>query len=82
MENDKKLTKKDIISLILVLVAAPLTIYIGWTFGDRQYYIISVLIIIYSIIPFFFAFERRKPQARELVVIAVMCALAVASRAA
>ena len=28
------------------------------------------------------AFEGRKPQARELVVIAVMCAIAVASRAA
>ena len=33
-------------------------------------------------IPFFMAFEGRRPQARELVVIAVMCAIAIAGRAA
>ena len=33
-------------------------------------------------LPFFMVFEGRKPQARELVVIAVLCALGVAGRAA
>ena len=33
-------------------------------------------------IPFFMAFEGRKPQARELVVIAVMCAIAISGRVA
>ena len=33
-------------------------------------------------IPFFLIFEGRKPQARELVIIAVLCALGVAGRAA
>ena len=33
-------------------------------------------------IPFFLLFEGRKPQARELVLIAVLCAIAVAGRAA
>lgn len=42
----------------------------------------SLLLIIYSMVPFFVSFERRKPQARELVTIAVMSAIAVASRAA
>ena len=32
--------------------------------------------------PFFLVFEGRKPQARELVIIAVLCALGVAGRAA
>ena len=32
-------------------------------------------------LPFFFAFESRRPQAREVVLIAVMAALAAASRA-
>ena len=34
------------------------------------------------LIPFFLAFEGRKPQARELVVLAVMCAIAVVARVA
>lgn len=33
-------------------------------------------------LPFFQLFERRKPQARELVTLAVLCAIAVAGRAA
>ena len=33
-------------------------------------------------LPFFLIFEGRKPKARELVVIAVLCALGVAGRAA
>ena len=33
-------------------------------------------------LPFFVVFEGRKPQARELVIIAVMCALGVAGRLA
>ncbi|MBR5792216.1 MAG: ECF transporter S component [Ruminiclostridium sp.] len=32
--------------------------------------------------PFFLVFEGRKPQARELVLIAVLCAIGVAGRAA
>ena len=31
-------------------------------------------------LPFFLVFEGRKPQARELVIIAVLCAIAVAGR--
>ena len=33
-------------------------------------------------LPFFLVFEGRRPQARELVVIAVLCAMSVAGRAA
>ena len=68
----------------VVLVAAvmiPLTIGISWYLGDRKYYIASVLIMIYSMIPFFISFEKRKPQSRELMTLAVMCAVAVVSRA-
>ena len=51
-------------------------------FGSRVYYFISLLIMIYSLIPFFMVFEGRKPQARELVVLAAMIALNCAGRAA
>lgn len=76
------LSRRTLVSLVFALVIAPATLYLGWKFADRQYYITSTLIIIYTIIPFFISFEKRGPQARELVTIAVMCAIAVASRTA
>ena len=60
----------------------PVTLMVSWHFGDRKYYLCSLILIVYSIIPFLLSYEKRKPQARELVTIAVMCAIAVASRAA
>lgn len=69
-------------AIIVLAVLIPLTVGISWYMGDRKYYIASVLIMIYSMIPFFASFESRRPDARELVTLAVMCAIAVASRAA
>lgn len=78
----KRLAKRTVIAALLILIAIPATIYLSWRFADRQYYITSLLIILYTMIPFFLVFERRKPQARELVVIAVLCVIAVVSRTA
>ncbi|MDR0886854.1 MAG: ECF transporter S component [Clostridiales Family XIII bacterium] len=47
-----------------------------------NYYLISLLLIVLAIAAFAMAFERRKPQARDLVIVAVLVAIAVASRAA
>ena len=67
----------------MILVFMPLTILFGMFFlGDRKYYIISLLIICYAMIPFFMVFERRRPQAREVIILAVLIAIAVAGRAA
>ncbi|MGI6217659.1 MAG: ECF transporter S component [Coriobacteriales bacterium] len=76
----KKFTKRTVVSIFIIVIAIPVTIALGLMFGDRNYYITSVLIIIYTLIPFFLVFEHRKPQARELVIIAVMTAIAVVSR--
>ena len=79
----KKLTRRTAAALVVVLLAVPLTVYAGpLLFGDRKYYFISLLIILETMLPFALVFENRKPQARELVVIAVLCAIAVAGRAA
>ena len=72
--------KSTLASLILVLVLIPLTLFLGTRLHGRWYYLTSTLIIIETMVPFFLAFETRKPQARELVTLAVLCALAVASR--
>ena len=82
MKTENKLSKRTVVSLIICLVMIPLTIAASVKMGGRKYYLSSMLIIIYTMIPFFIRFEHRKPKAREMVVIAVMCAIAVASRAA
>ena len=72
--------KSTIFSLVAILVLIPVTLFLGTRLTGRMYYLTSTLVIIETMLPFFIAFERRRPQARELVTIAVMCALAVAAR--
>ena len=62
------------------MILVPAVILLSDRMGDRNYYIAGVLIIILAMIPFFAGFESCRPEARELVTIAVMCAIAVASR--
>lgn len=68
-------------SLIAILLM-PVTILVAWKYFDSNYYVTSLVLIIYAMVPFFTMFEKRKPQARELVTIAVMCVIAVVSRGA
>lgn len=82
-KGQRKLSKRTIVALAMIIVAIPLTIYIGiFYMGDRKYYLISLLIMLETLLPFALVFESRKPQPRELVIIAVLCAIAVAGRAA
>lgn len=74
--------KSTLATLIVLFVLIPLTLYLGTILPGRSYYITGTLIVIWLLIPFFLSFEGRKPQARELVTIAVMCVLAVVGRAA
>ena len=71
-----------IISLSIIFIVIPLVMYAGITmFGDRKYYFISIMIMILACVPFFLSFERRKPQPREILIIAVMSAISVTGRA-
>jgi energy-coupling factor transport system substrate-specific component len=79
----EKLPKRTVVATVCILVLIPLTIAAGlFLFNDRNYYITSLIIIILSMMPFVMVFEGRKPRARELVIISVMVAIAVAGRAA
>lgn len=81
--NKGKLSKRTKLCVALSLIAIPLTIVAGTAFlGGRKYMIISLLIIFETMVPFFLMFEGRKPQARELVILAVLSALAVGGRMA
>ncbi len=63
------------------LLAIFLTLFAGiFWFGDRRYYFISIMIIAEIFALFFGLFEGRKPKSRELVIIALLCAIGVAGR--
>ncbi len=51
-------------------------------FINSHYYLMSVLLILFAFGIFFVRFEKRKPQVKELVTLAVLSAIAVAARAA
>lgn len=74
--------KSNIVTLIIFFLLIPATLFLGTKIPGRSYYITSTLMILELMVPFFMAFEGRKPQARELVVIAVMCAIAIVARTA
>lgn len=74
--------KSNIATLLVFLLLIPATLFLGTKIPGRSYYITGTLIILELLVPFFMAFEGRRPQARELVVIAVMCAIAIAARVA
>lgn len=77
------LTKRTVVTLAVVILAIPLTIFLGPRyFHDRKYYAVSLLVLVETILPFFLVFEGRKPQAREMVILAVLCGLSIGGRAA
>ncbi|MCI9085320.1 MAG: ATP-binding cassette domain-containing protein [Clostridia bacterium] len=79
----KNVSKRTVIAALTTLIAVPITIFAGFHFlNDRKYYFISLLIILETLLPFIAAFEHKKPQPRELVIISVLCAVGVAGRAA
>ncbi|MCM3629917.1 ECF transporter S component [Paenibacillus glycanilyticus] len=82
-KTNSRFGRRTLVSAFLIFVIIPATILFGvYALDDRKYYFISLLIILYTMLPFAMVFEKRKPQARELIVIAVLSAIAVAGRAA
>lgn len=80
MAVQKKAGRKTIISIAIILVLIPLVLVLGVKLGDRNYAVTSTIVVLLALAMFFLAFERRRVQARELVVVASMAAIAVVSR--
>ena len=77
MELSKlKSVKASIISILLSFII----LLFGVKIGDRNYWFVSMSLIILAIWLFFSLFESRKPRAREIVPIAVMSAIAAIGR--
>lgn len=72
-KNEPYGKKRTLLSAIIIIALIPLTLIMGYKqLTNGKYLWISLLIILYIMIPFFMIFEKKKPQARELVVISVM----------
>ena len=79
----RPLSGRTTLASVLSLLLVPLTIFIGIVyFGKKSYGVVSILVLLECMAPGALIFEGRKPKARELVLIAALCALAVAGRAA
>lgn len=80
---DRKNGRRTAAAAFTAMFAVPLTLYLGTAlFDGTRYYFVALLVLLECMLPFFMFFEGRNPQARELVVIAVLCAIGVAGRAA
>lgn len=79
MAVQRKAGRKTIISIAIILVLIPLVLVLGVKLGDRNYAVTSTIVVLLALAMFFLAFERRRVQARELVVVASMAAIAVVS---
>ena len=63
---------------LMICIAVPLTLWGGYRlFGGAKYMITSLLVIVYTMVPFFMLYEKRRPKAREIVLIAMMTAITV-----
>ena len=77
----RKLSKRTRVACAMILLFVPLTIFVGVTyFGGRYYNITALLVLAECMLPFLLVYEDRKPQARELVTVAVLCAMGVAGK--
>lgn len=68
--------RKRTLTALLMIILAGITLVLSTLFTDgTRYMIISLLVIAYTMVPFFIVYENRRPKAREIVLIAMMCAL-------
>ncbi|MFZ7134243.1 MAG: hypothetical protein ACOWWR_18000 [Eubacteriales bacterium] len=75
---EKMRKKRTVLFAVIIIILIPMTIIAGYrNLAKGKYIIISLLIIAYIMLPFLLVFEKKKPQAREMVVISVMSALTV-----
>lgn len=80
-QEQRRLSKRTAVAAVLILLCIPLTVFAGVTYlGNEHYNITALFVLGESMLPFILVFEGRKPKARELVVIAVLCAIGVAGR--
>ena len=72
---------KRVWGYVLVLIfCIALLVYSLLVLRGREYYYVSLAIMLAGVILFVLGFENRRPSVAELTIIAVMCAIGVVSR--
>ncbi len=72
--------KRMKVSAFIILLGIPVVGALGIFFLPKTWYMpLSMVILTMTMAPFFMVFEQRKPKAREIVLLAMMCALTVAT---
>lgn len=69
-------------TMLAYLLFLALFFWAAVRYGRSSYLLLSFLLIAGSLLFFFFTFEHRRPQARELVIVAVFVVFAVIGRVA
>lgn len=72
--------KRRKVSAFLILAVIPLIIATFVLFHQKYYMVVNFIVLAVTLCPFFMVFERRKPRARELVLITMMCSFTVGSQ--
>jgi len=79
--GQKAAKKRTLVAALFIFILMPATILFSTLVLDgARYMITSLLIVIYTMVPFFMIYEKRKPKAREVVIIAMMTAITVAAQ--
>ena len=74
----EKMTWKQWCSGLFLVAAAVLLVVLSWHWAAKNYYLVSLIVLTGGMGAFFLSFEREKPPAQELVLLAVLCAVTVA----
>lgn len=69
--------KRIRVSAVMILLVIPAAIAAGFLTEQRHYMAVSLAVLCCTMAPFFMVFEKRRPKAREIVLIAMMSALTV-----
>lgn len=81
MPLNKRLLNGRFLSCLVIFVLLPAAlVFYCINYEERRFWLLSLFVILCTIAAFFFAFERKRPDARTLVIIAVMCAACVVGR--
>lgn len=77
----KKKALKILSAILILLTAVTVVLWQIFLAESTSVYLVCAIVLLISMIPFMLSFERSAPTARELALLAVLIALAVASRA-
>ena len=73
--------KNNVVALCIFLLVIPLIVIGGLIiFKDKYYSFIALLIAIFSCLPMFWLFHKKKSSSKEIAILATMIALSVAGR--